>query len=77
MTGSDLRAKRMTANIPGAVVSLKASVGRTRLSGIERGTITPSAGEMERIDSALSELIRARFEASKVAMAMGWPTQNI
>jgi hypothetical protein len=46
MSGPELRAKRVSAGISGAVFCLKAGIGRTLLSGIERGTsaVTPETG---------------------------------
>src|SRR2546422_8118979 len=43
-----LRKKRMTAGLAGAVLCLKAGIGRSRLSEIERGYVTPTLEEVSR-----------------------------
>jgi hypothetical protein len=73
MTGSELRVKRVSIGISGAILCLKAGLGRSRLSGIERGTISMAPEESARIETALNELTQAKRKADEVAMALGWP----
>ena len=73
MTGSKLRAKRIGAGISGALVCVKAGIGRSRLSEIERGYIDATADEIALIENALGELVQARQKLNEVAMANGWP----
>jgi len=77
MSGPELRIKRVSARISGVVLCMNAGIGRTRLSGIERGTIAVTAEEAARIESVLDQLIRARGEANKLAISMGWPTVTV
>jgi hypothetical protein len=67
MKGSEPRVKRVSAGVSGAILCLKAGVGRTRLSGIERGTISMAPAEADRIEEALNELINAKKKADEVA----------
>jgi transcriptional regulator with XRE-family HTH domain len=76
MKGSELRVKRVSAGISGAILCLKAGLGRTRLSGIERGTISMGPAEAARIEAALDELTHAKRKADEVAMSLGWPTRS-
>jgi transcriptional regulator with XRE-family HTH domain len=76
MKGSELRIKRVSARIPGAVLCLKAGLGRSRLSGIERGTISMAPAEAARIATALNELTYAKRKADEVAISLGWPTRS-
>lgn len=75
MTGEILRSKRTQAGIPGSVLSIKAGVGRTHLSDIERGYVVPAAEELARIERALTELIHAKLRLRAVAAEAGWPCQ--
>ena len=74
MNGEQLRLRRTAARIPGLVVSRKAAISRTRLSGIELGYIEPKEDELRRLSAALDELVRVRLEVQKLARRMGWPT---
>lgn len=76
MKGSELRVKRVSGGISGAILCLKAGLGRTRLSGIERGTIFMRPVEAARIEAALNELTHAKRKADEVAMSLGWPTRS-
>ena len=76
MKGSELRVRRVSAGISGAILCLKAGLGRTRLSGIERGTIFMGPAEAARIEAALGELTHAKRKADEVAMSLGWPTRS-
>ena len=73
MKGSELRVKRVAAGISGAILCLKAGLGRTRLSGIERGIISMGPAEAARIEAALDELTHAKRKADEVAMSLDWP----
>ena len=77
MIGSTLRQKRLEMGIPGHLVCTKASVGRSRLSDIERGYVRPSDGELTRIRRALEELISAKQKLAAVAAEVGWPPESL
>jgi transcriptional regulator with XRE-family HTH domain len=55
------------------VLCARAGIGRTRLSDIERGHVLPSDETFNRIDTALSELIRAKQKLAALAIEVGWP----
>jgi transcriptional regulator with XRE-family HTH domain len=76
MKGSELRVKRVSAGISGAILCFKAGLGRSRLSGIERGIISMAPAEAARIETALNELTHAKRKADEVAMSLGWPTKS-
>ncbi len=73
MVSSELRSKRVSAGISGAVLCLKAGIGRTRLSGIERQTIAATPEEVERIIVALEQLVLVKRKQDEIAASMGWP----
>jgi len=73
MSGNELRRKRPKAGIPGHIVCLKAGVGRSRLSDIEREYVQPSDHDVARIDQALDELISAKQRLLAAAVECGWP----
>ena len=75
MTANELRAKRMAAGVPGSLVCLKAGIGRSRLSDIERGYVTVSSREREQLLSALDELTNAREAMMRAAREAGWPSE--
>jgi len=73
MNGQQLRQKRVTAGISGALVSKRTGIDRARLSHIERGYVNPSSSEVERIQRALGELEQARNRVARLAAEVGWP----
>ena len=73
LDGPQIRAKRMGAGISGVVLCMHAGIGRTRLSDIERGHIVPSFETLDRLDTALNELIRAKRRLVALAAEEGWP----
>jgi predicted transcriptional regulator len=73
MLVSDLKAKRLSAGIPGQVLALKAGIDRARLSRIERGYVNPSTAEVERLDHALTGLIDVKGKVLQAAEQLGWP----
>lgn len=68
-----LRARRKSCDITATLVALKARVNRSRLSAIERGYIQPTDEEMERLQTALNDLIQAKAAIQKTATDHGWP----
>jgi transcriptional regulator with XRE-family HTH domain len=70
----EIRDRRVRARIPGHVLCKKAGLHRSRLSDIERGAVTPSHEEVERIEQALSILIEVRTKMSVYASECGWPS---
>jgi transcriptional regulator with XRE-family HTH domain len=73
-TVQDLRQRRVLARIPGHVLCRLAGLHRSRLSDIERGTVSPSPNEIERIERALTQLIAVRKKVSEFANECGWPS---
>jgi transcriptional regulator with XRE-family HTH domain len=71
--GERLRTTRVTARISGAVLCKRAGIGRTRLSEIERGHVVPSPETLERIETALADLIRTKRKLAALAVQEGWP----
>jgi hypothetical protein len=65
MEAQKLRAKRISSEIPGAVLCLKARISRSRLSDIELGHITVTPEELSRIETALEQLIEASNESRR------------
>jgi hypothetical protein len=73
ITPTTIRSKRIAGAIAGQVVCIKLGITRTRLSDIERGYIKPDGEELQRIDSALDQLIAAKETLRQTAIALGWP----
>ncbi len=73
ITGSSIKSKRAGAGIAGAVLCKKAGLTRNRLTDIERGYATPSFEELERVNTALDQLIEAKASIQRSAAAAGWP----
>jgi|HubBroStandDraft_6_1064221.scaffolds.fasta_scaffold303416_3 transcriptional regulator with XRE-family HTH domain len=71
MTGQALRAKRAVAGVPGAAISIRTGIPRSRLSHIERGYLVPTADEVQRIESAIDEIIRTKHHLTKLADEAG------
>ena len=77
MTIAELREKRVVAGISGRLLCAKAGVDRGRLSAMERGYIQPFAGELARLEQALSALLEARRKVAAVAAEGGWPVAAV
>jgi transcriptional regulator with XRE-family HTH domain len=73
LPGVQLRAKRVEARISGAVLCIRAGIGRGRLSEIERGQVVPSHELLCRVDAALDALIGAKRRLTALAEQEGWP----
>ena len=73
MTATELRSKRITAEISASVLSANSKVNRSRLSNIERGYVQATAEEIERLTSALDSLIAAKSVVDRIAASVGWP----
>jgi predicted transcriptional regulator len=71
LNAGDLKVKRMSADIPGSVVCQKAGLHRSRLSDIERGVVTPRSDELRRIDAAISEIVKAKQQLTRLASEAG------
>ena len=70
---TQLKTRRVSAGIPGQLVCQRAGLRRARLSDIERGYVTASEDELDRIERALKELITARQEVVAFAESVGYP----
>jgi hypothetical protein len=73
MTIEKLRSKRIAAEIPATLLATKAKVNRRRLSNIERRYVQPTENELQRLNAALEELIKAKSAVDRVAASVGWP----
>jgi transcriptional regulator with XRE-family HTH domain len=67
----DLRLKRLEARLSGDAVCRQAGISRSRLSGIERGTVIPSESEIERLSAVIDQLRLAQKEARRIAESLG------
>ena len=76
MIGVEIREKRVSEGITGAILCLKAGIGRTRLSDIERGYVEATPAELQCLTEALAELITARQKIRRAAADVGWPSQE-
>ena len=73
MDGSILKRRRLAANIPGRLICGRAGIDRARLSDVERGYVTPTDAELDRIRTAIEELAAARQKVERFAQKVGWP----
>jgi transcriptional regulator with XRE-family HTH domain len=73
MTIEELRSKRIAAEIPATLLATKAKLNRCRLSNIERGYVQPTAQELDHLQTALEELIKAKSAVDRIAASVGWP----
>jgi len=73
MSGNEIRTKRNAGGIVGHVLCRKVSISRNRLSELERGYVAPERDELERLDAALDELIKAKRRMEQFAAEAGWP----
>jgi predicted transcriptional regulator len=73
MPVKDLRSKRVAAEIPATLLAAKAGVNRSRLSNLERGYAQPTDEEVQRLNTALDELIQAKSVIDRAAASVGWP----
>ena len=73
ITPRELRALRVTNEIPGVLLATHAEFDRGRLSLIEKGRVRPRSGELEKLHQALTGLIAARQKVAAVAREVGWP----
>lgn len=71
MTANDLRAKRSAAGIPGYVVCHLVGVSRTKLSDIERGYVTASPEDLNRIEGAINKVLTAKQRIADLAAEAG------
>ena len=74
MIVKDLRFKRLAAEIPATLLAVKARVNRSRLSNLERGYAQPTEDELQRLNTALDQLIKAKSVIDRAAASVGWPT---
>ena len=73
MVGIELRRERERVGLAGYLVCRESGVGRSRLSDIEREYVEPSPSEVDRIQSAIEKLTRAKKRVAEVAKEVGWP----
>ena len=71
MTVQALRAERIAAEIPATLLAAKAKVNRSRLSNLERGYAQATEEELQRLTSALDQLIDAKAAIHRTAAAVG------
>jgi len=66
-----LRRKRLVNEISGDALRHEAGIHPTRLSRLERGSIPPTPGELERIDAAIERILSARERLKRLAADAG------
>ena len=71
MTAKNLRAKRAAAGIPGHAVCQLAGISRAKLSDIERENVIVTPEDLQRIDSAIDQILRTRQHLAKLATEAG------
>jgi transcriptional regulator with XRE-family HTH domain len=71
MTSADLKVKRAAAGIPGYAVCQVAGISRAKLSDVERGYVTASPEDLQRIDHAIEQILRTRQLISALATEAG------
>ena len=71
-TATEIRSRRVAAEIPAMLLSVRARVNRSRLSNLEPGYAQPTEEELQRLTSALEQLIDAKAAIRKTAAAVGW-----
>ncbi len=72
-TPQELRSRRIAAEIPAMLLAARARVNRSRLSNLERGYSQPTEAELERLTTALEQLIDAKAAIREAAASVGWP----
>ena len=73
MTIQQIRSQRIAAEVPAIALATKARVNRAKLSAFERGHFQPTDDELERLTTALRELIQARETVREAPVLAGWP----
>ena len=73
MIVKELRSKRVAAEIPATLLAARARVNRSRLSNLERGYAEPVEEELQRLNTALDQLIQAKSVIDRAAASVGWP----
>jgi len=71
LTTDELRAKRAAAGIPGHAVCQLSGISRARLSDIERGYLTASLEDLNRIDAAIERILSTRRQLTRLAIDAG------
>ena len=69
----ELRSARVAAEIPATLLAAKAEINRSRLSAIERGYIPATDDELNRLNQALEQLLKAKSVIQQAAASVGWP----
>jgi xanthine dehydrogenase iron-sulfur cluster and FAD-binding subunit A len=64
--------RRMGNDIIAFVVAVTAKIDAGKLSRIERGFVTPTPEEMDRLEAALTQMIEANSCVEKAAAEAGW-----
>ncbi|MGD1095169.1 MAG: helix-turn-helix transcriptional regulator [Bryobacteraceae bacterium] len=71
MTATKLKTKRAAAGIPGYAVCQVAGISRAKLSDVERGYVTASPEELQRIDGAIEQILQTRQHLAALASEAG------
>jgi len=77
MPAKEFRSKRVAAEMPATVLAAKAGGNRSRLSNIERGCPQPTEDELQRLNAAFQQLLRAKSVIQQAAASVGWPLAGI
>lgn len=71
MSGTELRRKRAAHGIPGHTVCARADTCRSRLSDVELERVPATLAELQRISTAIDEIISERQRITQVVEAHG------
>jgi len=71
ITANTIRAKRAAAGITGHAVCQLAGISRAKLSDIERGDVTATPQDLQRIGGAIDQILRTRQHLAKLAREAG------
>jgi hypothetical protein len=77
MTITELRSRRISAEIPAILLAANAKVNRCRLSALERGHVCASEDELRRLATSLAKLISAKEAIQRTATDVGWPARGV
>jgi hypothetical protein len=72
-----IRSRRLAEEIPAALLAARAGINRMRVSFLERGHAQATDEELERLFSALEQLVAAKAKVREAATEAGWPMEAL
>lgn len=76
-TIKEIRSQRVAAEIPATLLARRARLDRSRLSLAERQHVQLTEAELQRLETALTELITAKRKVHDFAAEVGWPVEAL